>query len=176
MTTIPLRTTLFDGNGFIWDIRTNGVISNGSNDAFDGGFRLGTANGGFNTAEGEDDDRELAIGPFTGTGAPGIEITRKIYVPDDAGFARFLDSVTNTGDIAVTYTYQMRTNLGSDSNTNIIDTSDGDQLFSPEDVWIVTDDVPNRGDPAVAHVFGNGGGLAPATATRSGDNIAYTFA
>ncbi|WP_371158001.1 calcium-binding protein [Jannaschia sp. 2305UL9-9] len=176
MTTIPLNTTLRDGNNFIWDIQSDGVISNGTNDAFDGGFRLGFARGFFSTAEGEDGDRELAIGPFTGTGAPDIQITRKIHVSDDAGFARFLDSVTNTGDTTVTYTYQTRTNLGSDSRTNTVDTSDGDQLFSPEDFWIVTDDEPNRWDPAVAHVFGNGGGLAPTTATLSRDNLAYTFA
>ena len=33
MATLP--TILFDGNGFRWDIQTNGRISDGTSDAFD---------------------------------------------------------------------------------------------------------------------------------------------
>jgi len=45
-------------------------------------------------------------------------------------------------------------NLGSDSSTSIIQTSNGDTYLDNIDRWIVTDDNCNGcGDPSLAHVF-----------------------
>jgi Ca2+-binding RTX toxin-like protein len=170
MTTLSLPVNLTDGAGFLWDITTNGSISNGSSDAFDGAFNLTNVSGSFTTGEGEDSDREVVIGEFT---SGNIRIVRKIYVSPTEGFARFLEVVTNTGAVAETFSLGLRSNLGSDSSTTAF-TSSGDVVFDTADQWIVTDDGVGN-DPAVAHVIGAFGGQTPASANRSGDIVTYAF-
>ncbi|MCA9266302.1 MAG: PPC domain-containing protein, partial [Planctomycetales bacterium] len=104
-----------------------------------------------------------------------FEVTRKIYISPINGFARFLEIVTNTGTSTATYPLLIRTNVGSDSNTNIVGTSSGDTVASVDDHWLVTDDSDSAGDPVVTHLFGDGRGLAASTVDVSGDNIRYQF-
>ncbi|MBN2761061.1 MAG: hypothetical protein JXQ79_11205 [Rhodobacteraceae bacterium] len=177
MTIVRLPLNLSDGAGFLWDIQSDGSISNGTSDAFDGGFRLANLRR-LSTAltESEEDGREIAIGPFTQSGVPDIRVERKVYVPNNDTFARFFDSITNTGDTEVTYRFQIQTNLGSDGSTNVVGTSSDDLAFTTDDIWIVTDDWPGSySDPAVAHVFGNGSGISPAAVQLSRDDLIYRF-
>lgn len=165
-----LPVFLSDGGGLQWDIQQNGAINNGSSDAFDGGFLL-TGFSSFSTGATEQDGREIAIGPST---ISGLSATRKIYVPTDANFARFLDSFTNPTGSAITATIAHTTNLGSDSSTSILGTSSGDTTLSANDSWVVTDDSSvSGGDPAVAHIVA-GAGFSSTSFGRSGDNISWT--
>src|SRR3990167_4792593 len=106
-----MATTLIDGGGFDWDIQDNGSISDGENDAYDGGL----AHNGFGydlTPTTEDSGREVVVDGYT---SGSVSVTRKIYVPDSGtGFARFLEIVTNNGASATTYNLGITTNLGSD--------------------------------------------------------------
>lgn len=151
--TVTLPFTFTDAENFAWDISGNGSIVDGTNDAFDGAMVLS----GFFFQSSADDN--FAI-PQILISAPvnfsGLEIDRTIAVPT-SGWARYLDTVTNTGTTATTYTFFYSTNLGSDSGTTVLSTSSGDITLATDDVFVVTDDATiNGGDPVVTHVFGDG--------------------
>jgi subtilase family serine protease len=172
VTSISLPINLFDGDGFRWDIQRDGNINDGSNDAYDGGlFHNGFPT--FTSGLAEDDGREVVIGPAT---VSGLQVTRKIHVPTDQGYARFLEIVTNPSESAVNYTVSIRSNLGSDGSTIVVGTSGGDLIFTEADDWVVTDDsVDGGGDPTLLHVIAGAGGQRPVLASRSGDNLRYDY-
>jgi Ca2+-binding RTX toxin-like protein len=172
MAQIFLPTNLFDSSGFRWDIQGNGSIIDGSNDAYDGGLNLNNFPS-FTTAETEDNNREVAIGPTT---VSGVEVKRKIYVPTDQSWARFLEIVTNTSSSTANYTVNLNTNLGSDSSTVLVGTKNGDNVFNTEDNWLVTDDLDNGGDPTMLHVIaGENGIIKPSAASLNVDNINFAY-
>src|SRR5207302_9872725 len=71
------------------------------------------------------------------------------------------------------------TSLGSDGYEPFTQTSSGDSIVNTADDWLITDDSPpgsTGGDPVVTHVVaGQGGAQRPATFTKSGDNVNYTY-
>lgn len=163
---------LYDASGFQWDIYGDGDINNGTIDAYDGGLY----HQGFPTQNGgsfEDGSREVVING--GDLGNGISVTRKIYVPTDQGFARFLEIVTNTTATAQDYTVSLYSNLGSDSQTNLIATSSGDTAFDTNDDWIVTDDIDGQWDPTLLHIIAGPGGQRPSSASLSGDDLRYSY-
>jgi Ca2+-binding RTX toxin-like protein len=171
MTEISLPINLFDASGFLWDIQGDGSISNGTIDAYDGGLILN----GFpflGTAQTEDNDREVAIGPVT---VGGVELKRKIYVPEDQSWARFLEIVTNTSSSTVNYTVNLNANLGSDGATVLVGTSSGDNVFNTDDNWVVTDDFDGGGDPTLVHVIAGEEGIQPNAASLSFDNLNFQY-
>jgi hypothetical protein len=174
MAQVNLPLNLTDGDGFLWDIQSNGSISNGTNDAYDGGLFIPNFFTSVATGETEDNDREVAIGPATPFS--NIEITRKIFVPDNQGWARFLTTVTNTSNSATNYSLQILSNFGSDGGTQTISTSSGDTTFDTNDDWLITDDFSNGGgDPTLIHIVSGLGGIDPTTASLSGDNLNFTY-
>jgi hypothetical protein len=70
------------------------------------------------------------IGNFT--------VQRKVYVPDNASYARWLNYVTNTSGSPQTVTLDFANNLGSDSNTRITGSSSGDNAAQTSDTWVAT--------------------------------------
>lgn len=171
MTQVSLPTNLFDASGFRWDISGNGNINDGTNDAYDGGLNLREFPF-LPIAQTEDNDREIVIGS---TSINGVEVTRKIYVPGDQSFARFLEIVTNTSSSTVNFTVNLDTNLGSDSGTVLVNTSSGDTIFNTDDNWLVTDDSDGGGDPTLLHVFAGEGGIRPDAASLSSDNLNFGY-
>lgn len=172
LATVTLPTTLTDNQAFIWDVSQNGSITDGSNDAFDGGLALaGFAN--VPTATTEDADRELTLGP--NVFPSGIEVTRKIFVPSDQAFARYLEVVSNPTSNAITHTVTISTNLGSDGSTVVVGTSSGDSVFTVADDWIVTDDADASGDPTIVHVLAGDGGVDPGTVSSPTGSVNYAF-
>ena len=154
---VALPINLFDSEGFRWDIWRDGSISDGTSDAYDGGHDL-SAFPNITTGSAEDNGREIVIGPAT---VSGVEVVRKIFVPQDQAYARFLEIVTNPGASTVNFTVSIDTNLGSDSSTVLVETSSGDATFTTADDWIVTDDADGTGDPTVLHVIAGPGGQRP---------------
>ena len=157
--------TLFDADGFRWDFTdTNSGIVNGTSDAFDLGFLVTVNNTLFHGtfAASELDGRQLVQ-----TGSIGaVAIERRLYVPNSGGegWARFLESYTNTSGSPVTITVAFWTNSGNDAGMQILQTSSGDAAYTTADRWVVNDDssTGNGGsDPAVAHVFADGLALTP---------------
>lgn len=156
---VSLPYSLYDGSNFLWDVQGNGSILDGTSDAYDGGHvLLGFPNF---TSSALVASRQIMIGPFTsGT----VRVMRKIYVPADHGFCRFLEVLENIGGTVVTNRVRIDSNLGSDSGTIVDCTSSGNTTFETNDDWIVTDDADGVGDPTLAHVIANAWGLQRALA------------
>lgn len=169
---VNLPVSLDDGDAFRWDIQQNGSISDGSSDAFDGGFVLSgfpsLSLGGL-----EDGGREIMISNGATT---GVQVSRKIYVPSNHAYCRFLEIVHNLGDSPADYTVRIDTNLGSDTGTVVVGTSDGDSAFETTDQWIATDDADGTGDPVVTHVIaGPGASLLPGATSYVVGFVGYTY-
>ncbi|MFN0053205.1 MAG: CARDB domain-containing protein [Planctomycetales bacterium] len=171
--TLGLPRNLFDSSGFRWDIQGDGNINDGTSDAYDGGL----VHQGFpfsSTAQGEDGDRELQIGPAT-IGA--VQVSRKVYVPADQAFARFLEIVTNPGSSAISYTVPIYTNLGSDGFEPFVRSSSGDSTVNTSDNWVITDDNDGSGDPTLIHVVaGPDGRIRPSLFSKGSGEVRYSYA
>ena len=171
--TIQLPLTLTDGLGYLWDIQSTGYIYNGSSDAFDNAMvssRWSTY--GSYPAVPEDGGREIAIGPRP---SGNLTLYRKVFVPDDEGFIRYLEIFENTTLTPQTVSLDISTNLGGYSDDSEVHvTSNGDDVLGFQDRWVVTDLFYGR--PTVTHVFGGPGApLAPSTASKIGDDLVYSY-
>lgn len=176
LNTIDIPTTLNDVNGFTWDIQRDGNINNGSNDAYDGGMRLSISNVSFPqfaTGSLTLDERQITLGVFE---TAGLQVKRRIYVPSAQAFVRYLDELVNPTDADIAVEVRIDTNLGSDGNTVIVSTSDGDTAIEPTDTWVVTDDTSDGGgDPSLAHVTRGAGGAVVPVVTAPLGRIAYAY-
>ena len=181
-----LTTFLTDASGFVWDINDDGSIQGNSNntggvDAFDGGHELSVLPDGgtsfIDFPDGtpfESGTQELTFGPFDL--GDGLQVTRKVYVSftesvtdQTQGFARFADIVTNTSDTDATYTLRTSSNLGSDGNTRVQSSSDGDLLVEGTDDFIETRDASGD-DPNIGYVrFGSFSSVRDTTSSLSLD-------
>ena len=165
---------LFDGDNYLWDIYPDGEIFDGDNDSYDGGMQNTSFFFGPGIVPTEEDGREVVLGPQP---AGLLDLVRKVYVPEDDNFARFLEIYTNTNPFPVTQNVTIETDLGSDFNTIVVATASGDQTVAVNDDWIVTDDsFAGFGDPAIGHVIrGTGGSLAPINFTHVNGIVNYTY-
>ena len=181
-TGIGLPTDLFDGNNFRFDIQPDGHLINGSDDAYDDAQRLElVANGTSQSFTGatvglvEEAGREIAIAQSVA----GLDVTRKIFVPSDGYFARYLEVLKNTSAAPVTVDVKIASNLGSNFQTQVAATSSGDTVFSAADSWLVTDDdnlSTASGDPALAFVIGGAGAARTVSlATQISDDLTYRW-
>jgi hypothetical protein len=195
-TSLALATDLTSGTGELFDIQdgtggsfsTDGSLSNGSIDAYDGCYYLtvGGSNyfGLMGAATTSLSGRQVDM-PSAPVGA-GLMAERHIYVPSSGpSFARYLDLISNPSGSDVTTTVTINGNLGSDSSTVLVTTSSGDLTIGPEDSWFASDDIDMMWDPSLAHVFQGIGGLVTAsmiTATGmpspfggSSDALGYSY-
>jgi hypothetical protein len=173
---IDMPTTFNDGNGFTWDMQGDGNINNGSNDAYDGGMRLhvnGVPFGAFAQGTLSENGREVRLGV---SGLSGLEVIRRVYVPESQAFVRYLELLRNPTDADISVVVEIDTNLGSDGSTVIVTTSDGDTVVEAADTWTVTDDATDGGgDPSLAHVYaGQGASVAPTVTVPTG-RIVYAY-
>jgi hypothetical protein len=67
-----------------------------------------------------------------------LQVRRKVFVPTNDGFARWLNIIRNTSATTQTVRLQTSNNLGSDANTRIVTTSDGDATPELTDTWVTT--------------------------------------
>ena len=99
----------------------------------------------------EDNDRELAIGPYERL---SWRTTRKVFVPEDDSFIRYLDIFENISDAPEVLTYRIYDYLGDSTNWEIVETSSGDNIFDIYDTWIIVRYNGAVARPVVLHVFG----------------------
>ena len=171
---ISLPTRLLDFSEFVWDLDQNGSIMDVDDpvDAYDGGLILSEFPF-FDNAQTEDNGREIVIGTAN---IGDIEVTRKVYVPEDQSWARFLEIITNTGASTADFTVSLDTDLGSDGETFIVDTSSGDTTFNTDDNWLITDDFDGGGDPTLLHILaGEDGEIQPDAASLNFDDINFQY-
>lgn len=111
-----------------------------------------------------------------------LAVSRKVYVPDTDQFIRWANIVTNTGGAAVNVSVITSNNLGSDANTTISTTSDGDAVGEPTDSWIASFQqfsTSTSSDPRMGHVIQNSGGTVPVanlTFADGDDNPFWNYA
>ncbi len=115
--------------GFAGIFREMEVSTTGLIDAYDSGLRLSGFNYQFEGVA-ENGGRQIVLGPVA---IADVSVVRKIYVPEDQAYARFLEIITNTSDVPVTYDVSLSTNLGSDGGTVLVGESNGDDVFAPDD-------------------------------------------
>ncbi|QDU49595.1 hypothetical protein [Gimesia panareensis] len=107
----------------------------------------------------------------------GLDVHREITVPETGSqdFARSVDVFHNPTASPITETVTIVGNLGSDEETVVFSTSDGDTIIEPTDLWIGTDDADGTDTPAIIHYIHGPQGLIPATVELVGDNIVWTY-
>ncbi|WP_437602656.1 thrombospondin type 3 repeat-containing protein [Sorangium sp. So ce590] len=165
---------LVDGLTFVWDVGTDGVVNNGTIDAFDTGMMLRVDGARFppSTRVAEMDGRQLAHGPVL---LGRLEVTRKVYVPTDEGWARFLEILHNPTASELPAVVRIETNVGSDNDTTITQSHSGDLEFTPVDRWLATDDVDAGADPSLHfNFYGPSAAIAPGSVGMTTDNCATT--
>jgi hypothetical protein len=144
-----------DGSGSRWDISSNGQVSDGTNDAYDGGMQLRMGGSYFaSSSEGKlsKSGREVEIGPWVnGT----IRVWRRVYIDGAVGYARWIDIYENTAGATADLKVQYYSNLGGTISTTT--TTTGKQDLTDKDWGIVTADSTDSSRPAIAHVFTNRG-------------------
>jgi hypothetical protein len=160
---INLPANLSDASDFIFNIQSNGSIVDGTNSVYGGDF--GTNRGGFVldviaggtpnrfTGNGfgttEQNGREVVIRQDA---LAGLNVTRKIYLPQDGYFARYLEILTNPGTSPLTVDLRVTSNVRPFNGTPLVHaTSSGDNILDVSDStnpdrWVVIGDVVD-GDP-----------------------------
>ncbi len=125
-------------------------------------------------------NRQLVF-PVQTTG--NLQMYRKVFVPDNDEFARWLNYFTNTGATPITVTMETGNNLGSDNNTIITATSSGTTTVDTSDTWVATFQNysgTTTSDPRLGHIMQGPGAATPLAAIffqNGNDNPywGYTF-
>ena len=140
---------LFDGNTLSYTIQKSGRLINGLRSIFRASEpdvlhlevtvdSVVTRFEGSDIGSQEEDGREIATAEQV---IGGLAIRRKVFVPKDGYFARYLEIFENRSAGPITFSVAVISNL---NNTNgaprVINTSNGDAIIDPEDHWVVTDD------------------------------------
>jgi hypothetical protein len=169
-TYFPVR--LYDANATGFDIDANGRLSDSSvlRQSAGGGMRLEIDTGGATTAFAGNAIGTLEAGGrqvvTRQQGLAGLDVTRRIYVPIDGYFARYVDVLSNPGSSPITANVWV-TSFTSSSNT-LVATSSGDATLDVADAatadrWLTADDGnATSGVPALAFVFDGAGGTTRA--------------
>jgi large repetitive protein len=202
---VPLPVTLNDGNAFNYTFANDGSLDNGIAEFFNlkgpapqGAMRLSVISGtavtpftGSSTAGVANNGREVDIEQQN---IDGVNITRKIYVPADGYFVRYMEVIQNPGGNPVTVGLRLSTDLRFTTAINnnnqsigaapeLVSTSSGDNVLSVTppnaDNWLVIQDTAaNLGLgaavtlPPVQHTFdGPGGALQASSALWTIDNV-----
>lgn len=165
--------TMTDGAGERWDIDGDGNIDDGTSDTYDGMFYLSIGSNSFPTQNAPgatakiEDDREVVLGPVADLGGTGLNVTRKIYVPETGSFARFMEILTNETAADITVDVRIDGNLGSDESTDAVNySSNGNGDADEGDVWMT---MKWDSDPTAGFFFP---GAVP---SKSDDDVAYVW-
>lgn len=158
--------TLVDGAGFEWDVSTDGSISDGENNAFDGAFDFV---GFFASSTYELQDSGQSLVSFPDVNSTTVT-QREVFVSPDSGFARFFDTITNTSSSPITFSYSLDSNFGTNGFT-VADTQSGDAVVTRDDKWVV---ITSSSDPAITKsgiLFTNKTSKGPDSLVLNFDNL-----
>jgi hypothetical protein len=124
------------------------------------------------------DGRQILMPAMT---VGGVQVSRKLYVPADDGFARWVNTVSNTSGADQTVTLRMVSDLGSDAGTRIGMTSSGDTLATVIDDWITSYEAfvnQSSRTPRLAHVLQSPGASVRANAVTfvdGSDQVSWSY-
>lgn len=172
-----------------------GVSASTLNDSFDGYFTIAlsqTATGPVETGSSDYviynqngpatvdpacNGRQVVFNPRT---MFGLVVSRKVFVPVNDSFARWMTILQNPTGSPITVNVISANNLGSDSSTTIDTTSSGDTAATTADTWITSFQSysgSTSSDPRLGHVIYGAGGLAPSfmSFVNGDDNPYWSF-
>jgi uncharacterized repeat protein (TIGR01451 family) len=105
-----------------------------------------------------------------------LSVSRKVFIPANDSFGRWMNLFTNTSGAPVTFTMVTGNNLGSDNNTRIVSSSSGDNVAALNDTWVSTfQNFSGVGpgsassDPRIGHVLRGAGGAVGLTSINFAD-------
>ena len=104
--------------------------------------------------------RQLELPDRVGFGTiAGLFHTRKVYVPADGYFVRYLEVFENRGTLPVTFDAEVQGwNLTAWANQRVNATSSGDAIAAAGDQWVVA-----ASSVGFSHTFAGAGGVLPTT-------------
>lgn len=112
----------------------------------------------------------------------GLQMQRKVFVPSNDSFARWLNIFTNTTGAPMTFNVIIDgNNLGSDGNTKIVTSTNGNAIAEVTDTWVTTFEDFSGGsssDVRLGHVFQGPGaaiGLAGVTFIDGNDAPFWSY-
>src|SRR5258708_29553282 len=101
---------------------------------------------------------------YTAQTIGSLSVQRKVFVPNNDRFIRWMNIFTNTSGAPVTFTMVTSNNLGSDSNTRVVTTSSGDNVVTTADTWVTSFQNFSGSvstDPRIGHVMWGPGAATP---------------
>ena len=94
-----------------------------------------------------------------------LTVTRKVYVPSNQDWVRWLNIVTNTGSVPTQPAIVLLGLLASADETKLVNTSTGDSNLTKEDLWFTTAQQVPQGrtslQPRIGHVVQGPGATTP---------------
>lgn len=162
--TVTLPRGLYDGNAVSWQVRSDGSLYTGS--VFPGAGttpRLSLIANGVghifsnqsgNSAATEENRREIVL---ANADLAGLAVQRKVFVPVDGYWVRYLDILQNPGAAAVVVDVTEEMDLGG--TPGVVATASGDDTLTPADSWVLIDDAD--ASDAYASGYYNGYTFAP---------------
>jgi uncharacterized repeat protein (TIGR01451 family) len=85
-----------------------------------------------------------------------LTVSRKVFVPTNDQYIRWMNIFTNTSGAPVTFNMITGNNLGSDNNTVIVSSSSGDNVATVGDNWVSTFQNfsgSTSSDPRLGHIL-----------------------
>jgi hypothetical protein len=181
---ITMPRTLYDANNLSFDVQGNGAIGVGSNNVYNGngatdsqGLRLDIVSSGVAIPFTNGNGTLGSIGIFgqqvavDEVNALGLKVSRRVYVPKNGYFARYLELIENPTSAPITVDVRVTSNISaSNGSPRVADSSDGDDILSVAgtinpDRWVMVDDLTdadpflNSSIPAVVNVFDGAGAV-----------------
>jgi len=167
-------TTKSDALGFRWDINQTGVVSDGTNDCFDGGLFLKVNGVQFSAARSmmTPDGREYVL---SGTPA-GIKVTRRILVDTVRSAVRYIEVFENPGGNAVTLTVTIRSMLGGSCASVVTSTGAGfTGSLGKKDIGLLTTSRQGRRPCVMFLVSGSRGKVKPRISNQSNRTFEFIY-
>ncbi|MCW5893132.1 MAG: hypothetical protein KIT14_21670 [bacterium] len=125
-------------------------------------------------------NRQLVFPTQTFT-APSLAVSRKVFVPSNGDFVRWMNVVTNTGAAPVEVGISLRGLLGSGSDTSIVATSTGGSSLGASVQWFTTAQMlpgnVQSDQPRLGFVVQGPGAVSPPTSVgiNSAGQAAFTW-
>jgi hypothetical protein len=169
-TSSAILTDAFDG---FYGLVVNGVFYT-HNGPGGGGPPITTECPGPTTAT----NRQVVFNPQT---IGNLQVSRKVFVPDNDSFGRWLNIITNVGAGTEAVTVSTSCNLGSDAKTVIVTSSDGNVTADLADTWVATfQDFTgtSTSDVRLGHVLQGPGATVPLKTiafTNGDDNPTWSY-
>lgn len=175
------------GPYFVFDLVADGQVCDGYassvRDGYDLAFKAAVVNDTFSfhglNEFPEDassallqDARTLVLGPHALSS--GVTLTRKMYVPENKDYVRFLDTFTNPTTSERTLNYRVTGDLGSDLTTTLFARGGDASIVKPTDRFAGTFDTVEF-DASVGYVWQDNSGIALSTLSMVGASAPDLF-